>query len=119
MEPGKVYPGLNSTGTGVESVALGSATEEFSAAYATNFYGISEKASALVSRRHMHAPALLTVSVLELLILLQCVRDGAGNLNAVLFQGTATSARYADLAEKYTTAEELASRYSSCSMRQC
>lgn len=28
-------------------------------------------------------------------------RDGSGNLNAVLFQGTATSANFADLAEKY------------------
>jgi hypothetical protein len=35
------------------------------------------------------------------------VRDSSGNLNAVLFQGTATSARYADLAEKYTTSEDL------------
>ena len=30
-------------------------------------------------------------------------RDSAGNLEAVLFEGTATSARYADLAEKYLT----------------
>ena len=29
------------------------------------------------------------------------VRDVDGNLNAVLFQGVATSSRYADLAEKY------------------
>jgi hypothetical protein len=28
-------------------------------------------------------------------------RDSSGNISAVLFQGTATSARYADLAEKY------------------
>jgi hypothetical protein len=34
------------------------------------------------------------------------VRDSSGNLNANLFQGTATSARYADLAEKYTTDQE-------------
>lgn len=34
------------------------------------------------------------------------VRDNAGNLAANLFQGIATAARYADLAEKYTTAEE-------------
>lgn len=31
------------------------------------------------------------------------VRDATGNLAANLFQGTATQARYADLAEKYTT----------------
>jgi hypothetical protein len=35
------------------------------------------------------------------------VRDATGNLAANLFQGTATQARYADLAEKYTTGEEL------------
>ena len=35
------------------------------------------------------------------------VRDATGNIAANLFQGTATQARYADLAEKYTTAEEL------------
>ena len=34
-------------------------------------------------------------------------RDGSGDVYANLFQGTATSARYADLAEKYTTSEEL------------
>lgn len=36
------------------------------------------------------------------------VRDATGNLAANLFQGTATQARYADLAEKYTTEEEYA-----------
>jgi hypothetical protein len=34
------------------------------------------------------------------------VRDGTGNLAANLFDGTATRARYADLAEKYTTDQE-------------
>lgn len=34
------------------------------------------------------------------------IRDNAGNISANLFQGIATAARYADLAEKYTTAEE-------------
>jgi hypothetical protein len=33
------------------------------------------------------------------------VRDGDGNLNAVLFQGTATAAQFADLAEKYIADE--------------
>ena len=35
------------------------------------------------------------------------VRDATGSLAANLFEGTATAARYADLAEKYSTAEEL------------
>jgi hypothetical protein len=34
------------------------------------------------------------------------VRDASGNLKAVLFEGTATQARYADLAEKYSTGQE-------------
>jgi hypothetical protein len=34
------------------------------------------------------------------------VRDGSGNLTATVFNGTATKARYADLAEKYTTGDE-------------
>jgi len=34
------------------------------------------------------------------------VRDGFGDLTANVFKGTATSARYADLAEKYTTDKE-------------
>ena len=106
LEPGLVKPGLNAAGTNVETVALGSLTEQFSAVYATNMYGTSEKASALVIGGNARSGAVDSIgtgtgnSV--------AVRDGAGNLNAVLFQGTATSARYADLAEKYTTAEELA-----------
>jgi len=35
------------------------------------------------------------------------VRDATGSLAANLFEGTATAARYADLAEKYSTTEEL------------
>ena len=34
-------------------------------------------------------------------------RTGEGNINAELFVGTATQSQYADLAEKYTTKEEL------------
>lgn len=36
------------------------------------------------------------------------VRDSSGNLNANVFNGVATSARYADLAEKYTTDKQYA-----------
>ena len=35
------------------------------------------------------------------------VRDSSGNLSANVFNGVSTSARYADLAEKYTTCCEL------------
>ena len=105
MEPGKVKPGLNAAGTAVELVDLGSTTEKFQAMYATNIYGISEKASALIvggSARSGTVDSTGTGTGNSV-----AVRDSSGNLNAVLFQGTATSARYADLAEKYSTEEEL------------
>ena len=101
LEPGVVKPGLNGAGTGVETTNLGSTTEQFNAIYAANIYGISEKASALIVGGNARSGAVDSNgtgtgnSV--------AVRDSSGNLNAVLFQGTATSARYADLAEKYTT----------------
>jgi hypothetical protein len=105
MKPGVFKPGMNAANTAVETVTLGDATNIFSAAYATNFYGISEKASALLVGGTARVGAVNTIGTGTSNTI--AVRDGAGNLNAVLFQGTATSARYADLAEKYTTAEEL------------
>ena len=44
------------------------------------------------------------------------LETATGNVAANLFQGVATQARYADLAEKYTTEDRIASRYSSSSM---
>jgi len=104
MEPGKIKPGLNSVGSAVETVNIGSATEKFNEVHASNIYGISEKATALIVGGNARTGAVDSTgtgtgnSV--------AVRDSSGNLNAVLFQGTATSARYADLAEKYTTDKE-------------
>ena len=106
FKPGVVKPGLNATATAVESVTLGDVSNQFAAVYATNIYGISEKASALIvggTARTGSVDSIGTGTSNSV-----AVRDGSGNLNAVLFQGTATSARYADLAEKYSTAEELA-----------
>ena len=105
FEPGKVSPGLNATGNAVESVTLGSATELFNEVHATNFYGLSEKASGLVVGGTARVGSVNTIGTGTSNTV--AVRDSAGNLNAVLFQGTATSARYADLAEKYTTSEDL------------
>jgi hypothetical protein len=106
MEPGKIKPGLNSLGSAVETVNIGSTTEKFNEVHASNIYGISEKATALIVGGNARTGAVDSTgtgtgnSV--------AVRDSSGNLNAVLFQGTATSARYADLAEKYSTAKDLA-----------
>ena len=105
FKPGVIKPGLNVTGTAVESVTLGDSSNVFSAVHATNFYGISEKASALIVGGTARVGAVNTIGTGTSNSV--AVRDASGNLNAVLFQGTATSARYADLAEKYSTAEEL------------
>jgi hypothetical protein len=105
FKPGVIKPGLTSAGTTVESVSLGTTTEQFNAVYATNFYGLSQKASALVVGGTARTGSVDTIGTGTANSV--AVRDSSGNLNAVLFQGTSTSARYADLAEKYTTAEEL------------
>ena len=105
MRPGSVLPGRNAADTGVNTVDLGASGSEFNNVYATTFTGTATQASALVvggSARSGNVGSAGTGTPNTV-----AVRDSSGNLNAVLFQGTATSARYADLAEKYTTAEEL------------
>jgi hypothetical protein len=80
---------------------LGSASLNWSNIYATTFTGEAIRASTLrVGSDFRAATASATINTIA-------VRDATGNIAANLFQGTATQARYADLAEKYTTAEEL------------
>lgn len=80
---------------------LGSASLGFSNVYAANFTGEASKASTLrVGSDFRSASSSATNNTVA-------VRDATGNIAANLFQGTATQARYADLAEKYSTAEEL------------
>jgi len=95
VKAGEILPGSG------ESVDIGSASRAFVNMHAANFYGLSEVASAMrvggndrvASVDSSGAGTANTVAV----------RDSSGNLNATLFQGTATKARYADLAEMYTT----------------
>lgn len=95
------------TATGIvpatdNTFTLGSPSLQFSNVHATNFTGEATKASTLrVGSDFRSASASATNNTVA-------VRDATGNIAANLFQGTATQARYADLAEKYTTAEELA-----------
>jgi hypothetical protein len=95
------------TSTGVVPAAdntftLGSASLGWSNVYAANFTGEASKASTLrVGSDFRSASASATNNTVA-------VRDATGSIAANLFQGTATQARYADLAEKYSTAEELA-----------
>ena len=105
ISAGSVLPGRNNADTGVNTVDLGASASQFNNVYATTFTGTATQASALVvggSARSGNVGSAGTGTPNTV-----AVRDSSGNLNAVLFQGTATSARYADLAEKYTTAEEL------------
>jgi hypothetical protein len=80
--------------------ALGSSTNKFSNVHATAFTGEASQATALrVGSDFRTASASASNNTVA-------VRDATGNIAANLFQGTATSARYADLAEIYSTENE-------------
>ena len=95
------------TSTGIvpsadNTFTLGSASLGWTNVYATNFTGEASKAATLrVGSDFRSASSSATNNTVA-------VRDATGNIAANLFQGTATQARYADLAEKYSTGEELA-----------
>lgn len=79
----------------------GSASLRWKEIHALNFVGEASRATSLrVGSDFRTASVSATNNSVA-------VRDATGNLAANLFQGTATQARYADLAEKYSTAEEL------------
>jgi hypothetical protein len=81
---------------------LGTASLKFSNVYATNFTGEATQATTLrVGSSFRTASASADANTVA-------VRDATGNIAANLFEGVATQARYADLAEKYSTGEELA-----------
>jgi hypothetical protein len=94
------------TSTGIvpaadNTFALGSTSFGWSNVYATAFTGEATKAGTLrVGANFRSASASANADTIA-------VRDATGNIAANLFQGTATQARYADLAEKYTTEKDL------------
>jgi len=78
-----------------ESTDVGSDVLKFRAVYANDFIGIASRATTLeVSGQYRSASTAATQNSIA-------ARDGSGNLFASLFQGEASTARYADLAEKY------------------
>lgn len=100
IQSNSLIPGLQADGTTTETVTLGSATRLFSNVYATNFTGLAEKASALVvSGNNRNGDTAATANTVA-------VRDASGDLRANLFRGTALTAKFADLAEKYVTDKE-------------
>lgn len=81
--------------------ALGSTAKKWNNVHATTFTGTATQANALmVSATAYSGDVEATADTIA-------ARDSSGNLKANVFTGTASRARYADLAEKYTTAEEL------------
>ena len=79
---------------------IGTSTLRWANIYGVNFVGEATKSSSLrVGSDFRSADVSATNNTVA-------VRDATGNIAANLFQGTATAARYADLAEKYTTDEE-------------
>jgi len=88
------------TATGIEpridsTYDIGTNANRFANVYADNIYGIAEKATSIRFSSTDYAGAITTVNNSVAL------RDGSGNITANIFQGVASSARYADLAEKY------------------
>lgn len=74
---------------------LGSSTLKFNTVYASSFDGVASHADLLnVAGTYRSASTAASVNTIA-------VRDSEQDLYANKFQGTATSAQYADLAEKY------------------
>lgn len=80
---------------------LGSLTKKWNTVHATTFSGRATESDSLVVDSIDYAGSLSSTPNTV------AIRDTNGNLVANVFTGTATRARYADLAEKYSTAEEL------------
>ena len=76
---------------------VGSTAFKFRTMYANTFSGLATQAATLdVAGAFRTASAAATSNSIA-------ARDGSGNLYATLFQGEASTARWADLAEKYLT----------------
>jgi len=91
------YPSINNTKT------IGTTSKAWNNIYATTFTGTATQANTL---REQQSGSYRIADRTATADTIAC-RDSDGDLVARLFEGTATKARYADLAEKYSTAEEL------------
>jgi len=80
------------------SFDIGTADLRWNEVYATNLRGTADNADKLKYATGQYATGSQLLSNNTV-----AVRTADGNIVANLFQGTATQARYADLAEKYTT----------------
>ena len=111
-----LLPGSTYSIAGNQGFDLGSPLRIFRKLYTNYVEGTSAKANTLKydgdtgSAIGNYAPASVNNTYTDpgsgLTVPSVAVRTAAGDLNAVKFVGTATSATFADLAEKYTTEEE-------------
>jgi len=84
-----ILPGFNA------SSDIGSDSFKFNDVYATNFVGTATRSGQLlVGADYRNADTNAVANTIA-------ARDNLGYIKAVIFQGTATAANYADLAEKY------------------
>ena len=92
--------------TSTTTYDIGDANYKWRNMYATSFNGLATQAIALQVGSNYRTgdvnPTNNTVAV----------RDSSGNIAANVFNGVSTSARYADLAEKYTTDPRISRRHS-------
>jgi hypothetical protein len=89
-----ILPGADNT------FMLGNSSNKWNAMYANSFVGTATQADTLkVASSYRSASTAATSNSIA-------ARDSSGNLSAIIFNGTSTTARYADLAEKYSTGVE-------------
>lgn len=100
VEPLRIFDNTILPGTGNTTVDIGSSSEVFANVYATSLHGTADVASTLlVSGTPRSASVVTSPNTIA-------VRDSVGSINALEFKGVATSAKFADLAEKYLTDQE-------------
>ena len=100
VEVAQITPtGLNPSTT--VSFDIGSSSFKWRTIYANSFNGLATSSSALRVSGSDYAPSTTATNNTI------AARDASANITANEFIGTATQAKYADLAEKYTTGEEL------------
>lgn len=84
-----------------DAFTLGLSSKKWSNVYSTTFTGTATQAATLqVGTDLSGLPVFRIASTAATANTIAC-RDTSGNITATIFNGTATTARYADLAEKY------------------
>ena len=93
LKGANILPGVNN------NTNIGSGTLKFATMYATSFNGTATQASALMVNANAVAPSITVPGAGDKTTV--PVRDSMGDIYARVFNGIASQARYADLAEKY------------------